>query len=77
MSEKYDKEVIATKPKMILLPPPDSPNWDTASIVIHGETVIMAKRKGFSLFSLEQTANIIYCTTTVAARLLLRTSMDV
>lgn len=45
MSE-YDAEVIKYKPKMELLPAPSSPNWDTASVVIHGETVIMAKADG-------------------------------
>jgi hypothetical protein len=45
MSE-YDAEVVKYKPKMELLPAPGSPNWETASLVIHGETVIMAKADG-------------------------------
>ena len=44
MSE-YDAEVVKYKPKMELLSAPGSPNWETASLVIHGETVIMASRQ--------------------------------
>ena len=55
MSEKYAPEVIKHKPKMEMLPSPDSANWLRASVVIHGETVIMAKADGeFNLLKYER-----------------------
>ena len=43
---QYAPDVIKYKPKMEMLPSPDSANWLKASVVIHGETVIMVKADG-------------------------------
>ena len=46
MSEKYDPEVIKYKPKMDMLPSPDSADWKNNAIVFQGEVTVMGKCDG-------------------------------